>query len=181
MKKTLLIFVFIIFLCGCNNANENKFSNYEHYDLSGKNLIKYNFVDKNNIMQNYAIADITPDSYEISVYGLFYQVSENDYILLDKIQSNKSKEDIIRFQYNKLYVIGMGETPGNYEYILNQEKITKKELIFEFSKGFIIRSIKDVKDNEIYYYALINEDSSNNNINVELICSLSTYKCELND
>ena len=75
----------------------------------------------------------------------------------------------------------MGETPGNYEYTLNQEKITKKELIFEFSKGFITRSIKDVNNNEIYYYALINDDSSNNNINVELICSLSTYKCELNE
>lgn len=180
MKRLLLILILGICLCGCNKENKNNFSNFEHYDLSGKDAIYHTYVD-NNVMHKYAIADITPDSYELSVYGLFYQVSDNDYILLDKIESTGIKEDIGKFYENKLYVISMGDTSGNYEYTLNQEKITKEELVFEFSEGFLARSIKDVNKNEIYYKVLTNDENTGSSISVLLRCSLSTYKCEISE
>ena len=180
MRMLFVILILVICLCGCNNENKNNFSNFEHYDLSKKDAIYHTYVN-NNVMNKYAIADITPDSYEMSVCGLFYQVSDNDYVLLDKIESTAVMDDISKFYENKLYVIGMGDTPGNYEYTLNQEKITKKELVFEFSKGFLARSIKNVNKNEIYYKVLTNDEDTSNSISIVLRCSLSTYKCETSE
>lgn len=180
MRMLFVILILGICLCGCNNENKNNFSNFEHYDLSKKDAIYHTYAD-NNVMNKYAIADITPDSYEMSVYGLFYQVSDNDYVLLDKIESTAIMDDISKFYENKLYVIGMGDTPGNYEYTLNQEKITKKELVFDFSKGFLARSIKDVNKNEIYYKVLTNDEDTSSSISIVLRCSLSTYKCKTSE
>lgn len=180
MKRVLLIFISLIILCGCNDKSKNDFSNYEHYNLNGKDVIYHKYIDNNNLTHRYAIADITPDAYEISQYGLFYQISADDYILIDRIESTEKKENISIFYENKLYVISMGENPGNFEYTLNREKLEKKELNFKFSKGFLTRNIEKVKEDEIYYYALSNDDLTGNSTYIELKCSLSTYKCELN-
>lgn len=182
MKRALLIFIFLMIFCGCNNNKESSFSNYEHYDLTGKNIIYHSYFDNNNITNRYAIADITPESYESLLYGLFYQISNDDYILIDKIESDQAMEYICKFQEDKLYVLKTGpEDSGNYEYTLNHEKIVKKKLKFEFSRGFIIRNIKDINKDEIYFYALTNDEETDDSIYVDLKCSLSNYKCELND
>ena len=77
----------MILLCfvitGCNKKD-----NFDHYDLKDKDLNTYvHHGDEKDEL--YALADITPEGYESFITGLFYKVSENDYILLEKLEYSR--------------------------------------------------------------------------------------------
>lgn len=172
MKKILLFLIIILGMCGCSS---NKFSNFEHYTLKDKDLMTYTYVDS-----DYAIADISTDGSEMSNYGIFYKINSNDYILIDKIESTQKKENIANFYDDKLYVIASGSSTGLFEYKLQQEKTKKEQLTFNYSKGFLARSIKKVENNNIYY-AAYSRDDSNSNVYITLKCSLKDYNCNISN
>lgn len=181
MKKTLIVFILLLTICGCSNKTENRYDDFEHSNLSGKDIISYTNIDDDGLQHKYAIADITPDSHEIFIYGLFYQISSDDFILLTKIESSIQKEYVTKFYGNKLYVLDQNGDAYNIEYTLDKEKISKKELNFNFYKGFAPYSINDIQENYIYYSAHTNDDSTGSSISVKIKCSLNTYECELNE
>lgn len=179
MRKVIIILLLLVIVSGCGILENNRFSSYKHYDLINEDIMVHSYVDNENITRKYAIADITTKSSEAIIYGLFYQVDKNDYILLETLEISGNANDAIKFHGNHLYTINTGTNSGNFEYVLDAEKIKKTKLTFEFSSGFLTRSIQNVTGNEIYYYAYTNDETSGNSINVKLKCSLSTYKCEL--
>ncbi|MDD4706099.1 MAG: hypothetical protein PHS24_02665 [Bacilli bacterium] len=150
--------------------------------MSGKDIFTYTYTPEYGVNNTYAIADITPEKSEISIRGLFYKISSDDYILLDKIESSdyrtSANDEYNVFYGNKLYAIGKYSSPLIAEYTLNYEKIVKKELKFEIPetpKGLLIATIDHIQDNYIYLSAFAGYGSD-----YEIIkCSLYTYKCEL--
>lgn len=181
MKKIVMLLILLLTLSGCNNKNENKYDDFEHHDLSEKDIISYIYIDDDGLQDKYAVADITPKSHEIFVYGLFYQISSDDFILLTKIESSIQKEYATKFYENKLYVLDQSGDTYNIEYTFDKEKITKKELNFKFYKDFVPYSINDIKENSIYYSAHTNDDSTGYSISIKIKCSLDNYKCELSE
>ncbi|MDD2518740.1 MAG: hypothetical protein PHG18_02505 [Bacilli bacterium] len=187
MKKKILISLLsllTIVLCStlAGYDDKDKYTDYEHYNLNGKDILTYTYVLEYGVNNTYAIADITPEKSEIDIRGLFYKISSDDYILLDKIESSdhhKSTSDKYNVFYgNKLFAIGNGSSPLIAEYTLNYEKIVKKELKFEMPEtpnGLLIRNIDHIKDDYIYLSAFAGYGSD-----YEITkCSLDTYKCEL--
>ena len=63
----------------------DRFADFEHYDLSDKNeMVKYSFVDFNK-KKNYTYAFVALSDIE---EGLFYKINNNEeYILLEKMLS----------------------------------------------------------------------------------------------
>ena len=180
MKKMIIIFIFTIIICGCTSNNKEKTSDYEIYQLEHKELINHSYIDDENITRRYSLANITQDSSNAVIYGLFYKISEKKYKLMEKIEVSGDERDVFKFYENNLYVINAGAEANNLKYALNGMKFKKKELNFQFSQGFLIRSIQEVKKNEIYYNVYTNDKTTGNNVYVKLKCSLSTYKCEIN-
>ncbi|HIQ90190.1 MAG TPA: hypothetical protein IAB27_00985 [Candidatus Coprosoma intestinipullorum] len=171
--KIFLLSITLILLGGCGS---DQFKDYEHYDLKGKEVIPYT-VHYDDGDANYAIADVTKEyKYtELSLYGLFYQVSQDDYILLDTFTPKSSIDSSVKFYNDKLYVITIGADSGNYVYNLNKSKYKKEKLKFNFDDHFELTSIKEIENNEIYFSGI--EYSKTNN-KVTYRCSLDNDKCE---
>lgn len=184
MKKVILLSLFLLCLGGC--GGKKLYADYEHYDLKGKEVQYYECLDDEHIKRTYAVADITPENYESKLRGLFYQVGEDDYILLDKIDLYYYDEGHSRsynaMYDNKLYVLGEPESEDIYGdvivYTLNREDFTIKEIDFDFSSlpdkvDLAYRKIKNVDNSYIYFYsAFMNDDDY-------VKCSLEDYKCEI--
>ena len=177
MKKLSIILIIILLFSGCNN----KYDNFEYYDLTNYKKLTFKYVE--NFEENiYVLADITPKNYEMKLYGLFYKISDNDYILLDKIENGSLSEQENYFINNKLYVNACNSS-CHFEYTLLKDKTTKKELNFDYSSvGKQIRMYypTKVEDNYIYYYSVMYDST----INLDywgkeyiLKCSLENYKC----
>lgn len=173
LKKFFLFFMVCFLLFGC----DNKYKDYEHYDLKDKDIKDYT-VHFDDGEANYTIADIsdTVGYTEIQVYGIFLKLSDNDYILLDKFEGSGSVQAITKFYANKLYVIATGANSGFYIYDLNYEKFTKKSIQFKATKEVGPITINDVKDGEIYLFGMT--FNGTNNISSNFKCSLDTYRCE---
>lgn len=128
----------MLLLTGC--GKEELYADYEHYDLKDKVVQYYECLDDEHIIRTYAIADITPDPYESHIRGLFYQVGEEDFILLDTIELPYYEEQDSRsyntIYNNKLYVHGISKSKdvkGDLlEYTLNNEKIILKGIDFQY-------------------------------------------------
>ena len=74
MKKTMILIIVIFSMCGCNTKND-RFADFEHYDLSDKNeMVKYSFVDFNK-KKNYTYAFVALSDIE---EGLFYKINNNE-------------------------------------------------------------------------------------------------------
>lgn len=179
MKKIFMLLIGVILVCGCQNK-ENNYDSFKHYELNQSQKDYYNYIDKNGKTEVYVIADITPENYEYKLDGLFYEISNNDYILLDEIENNNSKV----FQHeNKLYVTACNSM-CHYEYTLDKEKTSKKELNFKVSevgKQLTLYEAIDLKDNNIYYRAKMYDSSIDETYwgkEYVLKCDLKTYKCE---
>lgn len=180
MKKYCFVLFLMMFICGCDNDNGNELDNYEHYDLRNQyNLITYSYVDENNHTHLYKIADITPEKSEEIINGLFYKISNDDYILIDKIKScNSSSEYKIKkynyFYNNKLYV---NRCSGGVvlEYTLSGINIEKKNLLSKFDSKLMLSSIEKVDDDYVYYTGY---ESISGPIHTTR-CSIKNYKCEL--
>lgn len=179
MKKIIFLCTMILLLTGC--SKENLYADYEHYDLKNKEAQYYECLDDEHVKRTYAVADITPEEYESHLRGLFYQVGENDYILLDQIEYNSyeeshSRELNIIFD-NELYMIGNGSSAMVTKYTLNGAEFIKEDLTFSFpdlddynlpSHYYPFGSFKDINLDYIYF----------GNETVTTRCSLEDYECE---
>ena len=183
MKKYIAILLLMI-LCVCGCEYNNIYEGFEHYDLNY--VPKKLHIDENGNF--YAVTDITKEQDEGGVNGVFYKINEHDYILLDKIgccgYTEAYKEDSYTFFYkNKLYLI---RCTGNLlEYTLNEEKYEKRELEFDTQaisskplEYVQLNSITKVSDNKIYYKGSIHNTYRTN---LDIVCSLDTMKCTLDN
>ena len=173
LKKCVLLCVICFLLFGCSNEYEN----FEQYNLKKDDITTYtvHYDDGDAI---YAIADISDiaQSAEMQVHGLFYQVSENDYILIEQFSLRNSPEDSVKLYNDELYVLTKGEDGGSYVYKLNKEKFSKKSIQFKATDIVAPTMIKDIKDGEIYLFG--NTFDGKSNISSNFKCSLDTYNCE---
>ncbi len=182
-KKLFLCMIVILLLCAC--SNKDKFVDFEHYDLSDKDLNTYSYINDNGRKEAYALADMTPSSYESNLTGLFYKINNNDYILLETLEYSTEnaykKDNIYRFYDNKLYGVGNGDSPMVFEIELNEENSSIKELEFKINgtenSFFGNMSIKNIEDDYITLsgYIFIDEHSEYKNF----VCSLNSYQCEI--
>ena len=165
---------------------EDNYSSYEHYDLTDENAYIYTFHHDDG-KRTYAISDITPAEYETYREGIFYQVKEDDYILIEKfdtpVRTIKEGNHLTYSQVNYFYTNKKLEDklitlrPFNYvvEYTLAKEKIEKKELIFDYKnieKYISFSRIEKIDDEYIYFIAF---NKANEEINIK--CSLKDYIC----
>lgn len=182
MRKRLIIcsLMIVILLIAIGCSNKNKWDGYQHYSLNDKEPILYSYYDEYTNV--YAVADITPENYEVGVLGIFYQIEKNDYILIDSIECNKNIDLIAKFYDDKLYVIGAVGNSGFYTYELHHENLKKEEVSFESRKKFTPIEIDKIEKGKIYLRAWTSDDEGKMAVvsaNVE--CQLSNYKCEIND
>lgn len=180
MKKFLLLI--LISLCfittGCTKQKD-----FEHYSLIDKDLNTYTYFN-NNHNEIYALADLTPEDSEDFKTGLFYKVANNDYILLEIMESDKEeaykKNYLYQFYGNKLYGIGRGESPMVFEIELNGKQSKMNEIKYRVDgkiNPFLIEDIKKVSDGEILYYGSATIDGKNSRALIN--CLLSTHECTI--
>lgn len=202
-KKLWLISILIIFICGCSSKEEykEKYSDYKRMNFSLALANTKTFYDGDKI-SNYAIADITEETKdEAGMNGLFYQIDNGEWILIKRIESCRAVgRDIHRdpkqtYFYrdeknsqNKLFTSRCGGDALT-EYILQDEKVIKKELQFDTTSisqyGVTGYNIEKVEDDEIYYRVIVYNDEGHDSMkasrNVLIKCSLLNYKCSLAD
>lgn len=180
MKKIIIIdlFIAILFFTGCNKANDN----FEHYDLKNRDINSYTYHKDNANREIYALSDITPDGSDSFITGLFYKVSKDDYILLEKLEYSKkdsfSNDTVYQFYGNKLYGVGNGESPMVFEIQLQGKKSKLNELEYDLDgkfNPFLIREIKSISNDSIEYMGYITINNSNTFSNI--ICHINDKKC----
>lgn len=188
-KKIIFLILFgCIFLTACGN----KYKNFEHYDLRKLNINDYTF-HYDNRDDTYAVADITNIKNDMGgIVGLFYKISDDDYILLDEIEScgNTDSDYILSNVANYFY-----QRKGNnqaklytsrclganllYEYTLEKEKISKKQLEFDYSditKGTdTINSSRILNVDDDYIYLDVSLNSARTQVNIK--CDFNSMKC----
>lgn len=177
MKKLIICVVIILTLCGCENKKSDK---YEHYQLSDSYYNKYVYVNNKNKEEIYALKDMTEEEYQSVITGLFYKVGNDDYILLDRLESSFkdafNEKKVYQFYQDKLYGLGSGNTPTIFIYQLNgtKSKITKIGLK---SDGVSITptSLENVNANEIILKGYLNDYLKTDTF----ICSLDNYSCNI--
>lgn len=174
MKKKLLLILFIFGgLCGCTNNNiEDKYSNFVHYSSSDFEKTFYN--------HGYVVATLS--EWEAASHLLLYQISQDDYILLDKIDSCRDVISIdssnTYFYKDKLYLLRCG-SGAVIEYLLEEEKTKPGKLVnYDTSKiskeKIFISSIEKIENNYIYYTGSTGKSFT-------FKCSLDTNICELDN
>ena len=154
-------------------------------------MFNYTFHDEYGIPSTYVVTILEERDYEDITVGLFFKISQNDYVLLDKINSCNEKEIDVENTYfyydsnqqnNKLYLqrcIGN----KNIEYVLDKEKIIKKELLFDKKiadlkeTSIVFNKIKKVEDNYIYYVGYNVDSVEREELSIK--CSLIDYSCTL--
>ncbi len=175
----LIILSLIFCICGCEK--KDPYANFEHYDLTKYDTtVRYIFAGESRIAQEYIVTDITPENSEAAFNGLFYKISDDDYILLDKIDScypTEYKKDSSNYFYlDKLYIIRCyGGTVS--EYTLSGVETKKTDLISKFDTNLMLYSIHNIDKDYIYFGAKKGFDGPQQSIK----CSKDNYKCELID
>lgn len=172
MKKLILTILLCCSLLLLINGCKKEEDNYEHYNLlTNKDTIYYNMANPEGWSQNYAIANITPEHSEGFEYGLFYELADDDYILLEKFNDKVASE----LYNNKLYILYEYKI---YEYNLNREKIDKNKLDFKYYKSISPETLHNIENDYIYFNAITDDDKNEHIINIDLKCSLKDLKCE---
>lgn len=194
-KNAVLFFFLILCICGCGNKKQiDQYADFDHFDLKNKNINSYTFHYDDNI-ETYAIADITLERHdEGGINGLFYKIDDNDYILLDEIESCGNQDDLYKYErYNYFYSddknnqnkLFINRCLGGLllEYTLEGENFQKKVLKFDTSnisnnplEYVMIDYIEKVDTQNIYYNANIRNTDK---FDITIKCSLSNYECEL--
>ncbi len=178
MKKNVVILLFLI-LCVCGCENNSQYTDFKHYNLKNYDITnRYSYVDDDNHKHEYIITDITPENNEERISGLFYKVTDDDYILLDEINSCNSSEAYKNknqnyFYGDKLYV---NRCSGGVvlEYTLSGSKTSKIDLLSKLDSKLMLTSIKNVDDDYIYYNGSASISSSDEVVK----CSRNSYKCQ---
>lgn len=175
MKKILLIFILTVCVCGCSN---NKYDDFKHYSLKDRDTetTSHQIVnDKTKQEETYVITDITPEGSEAAINGLFYKVSDNDYIKLDEFDSSGPDDYKFEkqnyFSENKLYITRLS---GGivYEYTLNgvdTQKIDLSEKVRMYGT-----KVNEIKNGYVYFGG----KTSLYGDQLCMRCSLKTSECE---
>ena len=177
MKRILLVFILTVCVCGCSN---NEYDDFKHYSLKDRDTetTSYQVVnDKTKQEKIYVVTDITPEGSEASFDGLFYKISDNDYIKLDEFEScNPSSykfEDENYFSGNKLYITRC--SGGKiYEYTLDGVDTKKTDLSWKVN--LYMARVKEVKNGYVYFEGE-EGDFSGEAKNVR--CYIETSECEV--
>lgn len=198
MKRLFWVILSVLLLSACN-LNEDKYSDYEHYNLTNYNHKEYaylrNFDGTSSEMkyERYAVAVLVP-KYRVNELpgmikeGLLYEVGKNDYILLDSYDSYDDLYDSIYhtlFYKDKLYIV---RDYIIYEYVLNKENTEVKELEFDVKEIVdeerVIKEfsyIEKVDDEYIYLKGRIRWFNDGESVGdsgyINIKCSLNNYKC----
>lgn len=176
-KRIIMFLLLVLFMCGCEKHDQ--YDNFEHYDLTNYDTSNsYTYVDDNNLKYEYVVTDITPEASEEIINGLFYKVSDNDYILLDTINSCTYIEAYKNYKQtyfydNKLYV---NRCSGGIvlEYTLSGSETEKVNLLSKLNSSYMLISINKVDEKNIYY----NGSASYSSPTEIIKCSREDYKCE---
>ncbi len=172
MKKLILTILLCCSLLILTNGCKKEEDNYKHYNLlTYKDIIYYNMANSEGWSQNYAIANITPEHSEGFEYGLFYELDDDDYILLEKFNDKVASA----LYNNKLYILYGYKI---YEYNLNREKIDKNKLEFKYYKSISPETLRSIENDYIYFNAITDDDENKHIINIDLKCSLKDLECE---
>lgn len=187
---TIYVFIF--------SKDEDKYAKFEHFDINEYEHITLTIDNDEN--KTYGVAHLSTDGENFDTDGLFYRVSYNDYILLDKIDagttglgshSNYLYKDTINNQ-DKLYV-HRSLWPLVTEYVLDGENTKRKDLNFDVTKitkaetsMLTIFEIKEIIDNNIYLKVdIIGYNKEGGEIktvadmrNLNIKCSLIDYFCD---
>lgn len=175
MKKVILLFVAIIFLCACSdNKIEDEYANFKHYSSSDFKVALY--------YSNYVIANIPTNSESPEICVLLYMIGKDDYIFIGNITDatvvlNKSK---VYLYENKLYVLPQ-TMPVPLECVIDglsiKEKDYKEYNTSKIDKNRIyFTSIEKVDKDNIYFKG---ETMVDNKTFSNIKCSKDTYICEL--
>ncbi len=176
MKKIgyLCFLILCLNFTGCGDKEKLKETAFEHYDLSDKQPNIYTYYNDNGA-QVYALADITPISHESILTGLFYQVGNNDYILIETLESSTTNayklDSMYRFWGNKLYGTGNGQTPSFFEIELDRKDSKMKEI----KLNFLTTGIKNIDNKSITLSGITFIDE--HNVSKTFKCTLKDFEC----
>lgn len=176
MKKLLLILILTFCIYGCSNNEYNDFQHYSLKDRDTETTVYQTINDKTKQEETYIVTDITPEDSEAAINGLFYKISDNDYIKLDEFDSSGPDdykfENQNYFSGNKLYITRLF---GGivYEYTLDGSNTQKKDLS-EKVRMYGTR-VKEVKDGYVHFEGRTDIHGDSKSIK----CSLETSKCEV--
>lgn len=174
-KRAILIIMGILLLTGCSSKED--YQEYPHYNAGDikeqEILLSHNYLKDGKYQQNYIVTKTENSEADIQEYDLLYKLSQNDYILINKMPLANDKWSI-RFFDKTLYTIEIGADAGYFKYELNGAEINKSKM--NFTRIGYIYSIENVDIDNIYF----NATKSNTNINDDAIiykCSLKNYEC----
>ncbi len=177
MKKIVILLLSLLLLAGCKD--KKSYEDYEHYtkeeietethtdDLGclATDVLYVELPDEEGTRHNYALGKI-PGS-DKAGFGIFYQLDEDDYILIGTF--SKNSETPYPVAYGNKLIANEGEILT--EYTLNGAEIeVKKTDLDPFSKIFERSNprIQSIHNGYVYFTSGTK-------------CFLSTYHCELND
>lgn len=182
-EKKILILCLLIACIGLTGCKKEK-GEYEHYDLKEKDINSYVYHSDERGMEEYVLADLTTGDMTITT-GFYYKVKENDYILLETLESSDinayKNKSTYQFYNNKLYGVGNGSTPMYFEIELNGKNSHIEEKTFTWNEKSVGPvDIKNIENNYITFYGYTSFENEAM-VGRYFKCSLKDYKCEMQE
>lgn len=192
-QKITIILMSLFILCGCE-FNKSEYSNYEHYNLSDYPHKEFLYTRDDTgpwydiQTEKYAIAVLNKNGFK---EGIFYEVEDQDYILLDRFDGSPDEYDIeyyTQLYKDKIYIVrGL----SMYEFTLDKENTKRRDLQFDYSN--ILDNYKPYKEvncsDYVFGFRIDNIDDDYiyfrnvqircvDNLIFHIKCSLTDLKCE---
>lgn len=181
MRRILyFLCIVILLLTGCTKEKDN----FKHYNLNDEDINTYIYHSDVRGKEEYALSDLTTEDMTITT-GFFYKITDNDYILLNTLESSKkdaySNKEAYQFYDNKLYGVGNGDTPMYFEIELNGKDSYLEEKKFTYNeKNVGPVSIKKIENNYIIFYGYTSTKDEAI-LRKYFKCSLNDYKCQIQE
>lgn len=183
MKRNLLLVVLFIslFITGCGISKKEE-DTFQHYDLKGKDINMYVYHSDERGEEIYVLADDTTGDMTITT-GVYYKIEDDDYILLEKLESSKANayrsRSTYQFYDNKLYGVGNGDTPMYFEIELNGKESRIEEKRFDYNGKLVgPTDIKKIENGYITFYGYTSLENEAM-VGRDFKCSLNNYICEI--
>ena len=181
MKKRIYLLLIFFLLTGCGKSDN--YASFKHYSLEGKDKINIYYYGRDKEHNTYIFTNIESNDFT-SYNGLFYKVGDNDYILLDKVETcgdkdNYKRKEVAYFYDDKLYY-ALDCKNELYEYKLDGADTKKINFLEKTDYDIFSLSIQDVDSRYIYlrgreHFELDDREFKN------FKCDRSSYKCEMID